>query len=102
MPSTQPPKSRRNVLSMLLGGTLATVLAPVLYVVTRYLIPPQTLPSTAIVGPESSIPAGAARAIKVGVTDAVVMRDARGAVYALDLRCTHAGCNVAWHAPEGE
>jgi Rieske Fe-S protein len=36
------------------------------------------------------------------MTDAMVMRDAGGTVYALDLRCTHAGCNVAWKAAEGE
>jgi nitrite reductase/ring-hydroxylating ferredoxin subunit len=98
-PSSPP---RRNFLSLLLGGTFAAALAPMLYVVARYLHAPKSLPSTTVVGAESEIAPETARTIKVGLADAIVMRGKDRSIYALNLRCTHAGCNVAWRAVEGK
>lgn len=88
--------SRRSTLGILLWGSLAVVAAPVLYVAARYLRPPRTPISFATAGREGEIGAGTVKIIKVGITDAAVMRDTGGELYALDLRCTHAGCNVLW------
>jgi Rieske Fe-S protein len=89
-------KPRRSFLSYLLGGTLASVLAPVAYVVARYLRIPDRLPVTVLVGPVSSIPSGTSRFVKVGMADGILFHHEDGTFEAFNLRCTHAGCNVAW------
>ena len=75
-------------------GALATVAAPALYVVARFMKPPKGMPSKAVVGKEDAIGPNDEKIVRVGTTDAIVMRDRGGKLYALDLRCTHAGCNV--------
>jgi Rieske Fe-S protein len=80
---------------MLMWGALATVAAPAIYVVARFMKPPKGMPSKAVVGRESELGPDAEKVVRVGTTDAIVMRDQGGKLYALDLRCTHAGCNVA-------
>jgi Rieske Fe-S protein len=93
------PQPRRNVLSLLVGGMLASLFAPVAYVAGRYLRRPNRMPVTLSLGPESSIQPGSARLVKLGLSDAIVLRDEEG-ITAFNLRCTHAGCNVTWHARE--
>jgi cytochrome b6-f complex iron-sulfur subunit len=56
------------------------------------------MPVTLSLGPESSIQPGSARLVKLGLADAIVIRRNDGAFAAFNLRCTHAGCNVAWQA----
>jgi cytochrome b6-f complex iron-sulfur subunit len=94
---TPPDASpRRTFLSWLLGGTLASVLAPVAYVAARYLRLPNRLPASVNLGPASSMAPGSSRIIKIGLTDAIVLRRDDGSFDAFNLRCTHAGCNVSW------
>ena len=92
--SKTPP--RRSTLGLLLWGSLAVVAAPALYVAARFLRPPRSPLSFATAGNAAVIGAGTVKIIKVGITDAAVMRNGAGEIYALDLRCTHAGCNVLW------
>jgi cytochrome b6-f complex iron-sulfur subunit len=98
--STAEPTSRRDALSTILWSTLGVVVLPILYIAGRFLKPPPPAMSMIVAGAESELGAGSARIVKVGSTDAIVMRDDAGALYALNLRCTHAGCNVRWR--EGE
>jgi cytochrome b6-f complex iron-sulfur subunit len=88
---------RRNTLGILLWGSLATVAAPTLYIAGCYLAPPRAQPAVAVAGKESEISPTTPRIIKVGATDAIVMRNTQGNLYALSLRCTHSGCTVRWH-----
>ena len=94
--NTSNEASRRDALGTLLWGSLLAVAAPGLYVAGRYLGAPRMAPASTIAGPESGIPPGGSRIVRVGSSDAIVMRGEAG-LYALDLRCTHAGCNVRWH-----
>ncbi len=92
MASSIPP--RRRFLRLLFGGSLLAVVAPAVYAITRFLSP---LPGRAIslaAGNVSAL-AGGPKQIRVGTTDALLMRDG-DAVIAFDLKCTHAGCTVAW------
>jgi cytochrome b6-f complex iron-sulfur subunit len=98
--STPGAPARRNFLSMLLGGSLAAALLPAVYVAAEYLRPARRRPAVAVVGPETEIAPDSVRTIKVGGTDAVLLRDADGTMHAMSLRCTHAGCNVRWRQTE--
>jgi cytochrome b6-f complex iron-sulfur subunit len=99
--SNSPKQSRRNTLGLILWSSLGAVALPVLYVAGRFLRPPRPQSSMAMVGKEGEIGPDAAQIVKVGMTDAVVMRDRQGELYALNLRCTHAGCNVRWRQSDG-
>jgi cytochrome b6-f complex iron-sulfur subunit len=92
-----PHAPRRSALTILLWSSLATIAAPVLYVVARFLRPPEAGPANAVAGTVAELGEHPARILKVGGADAIVMRDAHGDLYALNLRCTHAGCNVGWN-----
>lgn len=92
--------SRRDALRILWGGITAAFLAPILYIVGRYLAPPIPVGSVTVVGREDALPAGGDIVVKVGLKDAFVARRADGSLYALDLACTHAGCGVSWNRRE--
>jgi len=99
--SDSPKQSRRNTLGIILWSSLGAVVLPVLYVAGRFLRPPRPSTSMTVAGREEELATGAARIVKVGMTDAIVMRDPNGELYALNLRCTHAGCNVRWREGDG-
>ncbi|MDB5035773.1 MAG: Rieske (2Fe-2S) domain protein [Chlorobi bacterium] len=96
-----PDAPRRNAITILLWSALATIAAPVVYVAGRFIRPPAGGPATAVAGTEAELGATPAHILKVGSADAIVMRDPKGALYALNLRCTHAGCNVHWNPANG-
>lgn len=100
MPDSNRPNPRRNVLGWLLGGSVAVVVAPALYVVARYLRPVRGAPASTVVGDPGAIPAADGRIVKVGMKDAIVMPGPDESFQALSLRCTHAGCNVRWNASD--
>jgi Rieske Fe-S protein len=97
-----PKQSRRNALGAILWTSLGAVALPVLYVAGRFLRAPRPQTSMAVAGKDAELGPDAARIVKVGTTDAIVMRDAAGGLYALSLRCTHAGCNVRWRGNDGD
>src|SRR5690348_11581609 len=89
--------SRRRILQVLFGGSLAAVAAAVLYAITKFILP---LPGQIV-----SMLAGNARdpsagdpthVIKLGMNDVMLLREQDGSFVALDLKCTHAGCIVNW------
>lgn len=90
------PSSRRRILQVLFGGTLAVIAAPVLYVVTKFILPLPGQIVSAVAGNARDISAGDPRVIKLGMKDVMVMRAQDGSFMALDLKCTHAGCIVKW------
>lgn len=99
-PSAQPDSAaRRDTLGMLLWGALGIVVAPAAYVAARFVAPPAKQVSQAMAGSPAEIGAEG-RILKVGTTDAIVLRDSGNELYALDLRCTHAGCTVRWRPAE--
>ncbi len=53
-----------------------------------------------VIGSPEAITATDVRIVKVGATDAAVMRQSNGELMALDMRCTHAGCSVIWQAQD--
>lgn len=95
--SQQNGPPRRTALTTLLWGAATIVVAPAAFVAGRFLKPPRAQAAMALVGKRADIGPDDARIVKVGATDAIVMRNDGGELYALNLRCTHAGCNVRWH-----
>jgi Rieske Fe-S protein len=68
----------------------------VVYVAGRFLTPPPGPPVTVDVGSADALSDNAVRIVKVGSTDAALMRTTDGGIRAMSLRCTHAACNVNW------
>lgn len=91
----RPP--RRTALATLLWGAATIVIAPVAFVAGRFLKPPRGSVAMVVAGAPGDVGPDTVRVLKVGATDAALMRDDNGKLYALNLRCTHAGCNVGWH-----
>lgn len=101
MTNDPPVPARRSALTTMIRGGVALLAAPVLYVIGRYMTPPPPASSAVVVGRETEIGANEVRIVKVGTTDAAVMRDEHGGIVALDMRCTHAGCAVRWRQQDG-
>lgn len=94
--------TRRRILDLLLGASVLTWLASVLYPVVRYLKP---LP---LEGPSGPVLLTRADTVKlernrfaivpVGRERVLVFEDPSGTLRALDARCTHEGCTVRYVA----
>ena len=95
-PNTAEPTSRRDFLGMTCiascGATCALAAVPVV----SYLLPGEAGAATGPVAIKSGdLPEGAARIVRVGTKKVLVIRNG-GKVTAVDAKCTHLGCIVAW------
>jgi Rieske Fe-S protein len=98
--------TRRSFLDLLLGMTVLSTLASVLYPVLRYLKP---LPATGLGGPvrltRAEIDALETKRfviVPAAGTRILVFRDQKHALRALDARCTHEGCTVQYLAAQAD
>jgi Rieske Fe-S protein len=109
-PSTACPEgtapTRRSFLDLLLGMTVLSTLASVLYPVLRYLKP---LPAAGVGGPvrltRTEIDALETKRfviVPAAGTRILVFRDQKHALRALDARCTHEGCTVQYLAAQAD
>ncbi|RPH35304.1 MAG: twin-arginine translocation signal domain-containing protein, partial [Planctomycetota bacterium] len=94
-PNTEQ-SSRRDFLSKACiascGATCALTAVPVV----TYLLPGEAGAATGPVQIKSSdLPEGAARIVRVGTKKVLVIRNG-GKLTAVDAKCTHLGCIVAW------
>jgi cytochrome b6-f complex iron-sulfur subunit len=99
---TEP--TRRSFLDLLLGMTVLSTLASVLYPVLRYLKP---LPAAGPGGPvrltRAEVDALETKRfviVPAAGTRILLFRDQTHALRALDARCTHEGCTVQYVAAE--
>jgi cytochrome b6-f complex iron-sulfur subunit len=96
--------SRRTLLNVLLGGSLAGWLATALFPVLRYLSPLRESHSTN----EAELDAKAKQEVEAdgyaivpfGNERVLVLRDRQGHLHALSAKCTHEGCTVQYKADE--
>lgn len=100
---TQKP-TRRTFLDLLLGLSVVTWLASVLYPVVRYLKP---LPNAGAAGPTRLSPTELTKLNKdafvivpVSGKRVLVFQNAAQQLLAVDAKCTHEGCTVKYLASE--
>jgi thiosulfate dehydrogenase [quinone] large subunit len=103
VPETGALLTRRAALLQALGFTAAATgaLAGV-SVAARGSVPPapRRAPAGTAVADAASLAPGAAVAVSVNGTPALVIRGADGSLTAFDATCTHAGCEVGWRDGE--
>jgi cytochrome b6-f complex iron-sulfur subunit len=97
-------KTRRQFLDLLLGTAAAGTVASIFYPIIRYLTP---LPAGGPAGPVQLSDGDIAKLreakfviVPVAGKRVIVLRDGKGALRALDARCTHEGCTVQFVARE--
>jgi len=97
MPDIFISSSRRRILKILFGGSLAVIAVPTAYVLTNFILPLSGKIISMIAGNAHDLNATSSiREIKIGMKDVLVMRADDGKYSAIDLKCSHAGCTVHW------
>ena len=98
----QPDPTRRRFINWWLGTTAGAFLASVLYPVTRYLIPPEIVESTAasVTLPVKldEVKPNSGHIFKFGNRPAILVRTASGDLKAFSAVCTHLNCTVQYRA----
>jgi len=91
------PPSRRDALTVLLGGLSAAFCASAAYPVIRFLWPPaEQKERESVVGiPQEDLLAGQSRVISLRGEPVLLIRDLNKVV-ALSAQCTHLGCLVRY------
>ena len=105
--STPPfrPSSRRCLLNWLLGGSLISWVAVVLFPVLKYLKrPPEASAGnqkTLSDDEKAKIAQKGFAIVRLGTDRVIVFQDAQKILGALEAKCTHEGCTVTYKADEG-
>ena len=90
---------RRGVLNILLGGSLAALVAAALYPVVRYLIPPKVSEATlssVMAGKVSELQPNQGKIFKFGRKPGLLVRTPDGSFRAFIAICTHLDCTVQY------
>jgi len=91
--------SRRGVLNVLLGGSLAALVAAAFYPVVRYLIPPRAPEATlsaVLAGKVSELQPNQGKIFKFGRNPGLLLRAPNGEFRAFVAVCTHLDCTVQY------
>jgi cytochrome b6-f complex iron-sulfur subunit len=97
--SAVKPKSRRSVLRLLLGGSVVSVWASLIYPLVRYLVPPveaSTAANEALAGAVGELKPNSAKTFRFGSKPALLVRTADGEYRSMSAVCTHLGCTVQY------
>ena len=89
--------ARKSFLFRLLCIWASTLILPVLYVIARYIMPPQLrekILDVMMLGQVSDIPADGAKIVKFNKTPVILVKNTQGQIKAFSAVCTHLGCIV--------
>jgi Rieske Fe-S protein len=97
--------SRRKFLDWLLGTSVGGLLVAVLYPVSRYIIPPEVIESTAAtvtlpINPDD-VPPNSAEVFRFGNQPGILIRTESGEFRAFAAACTHLACIVQFRPDIG-
>ncbi|GJM44880.1 MAG: cytochrome b6-f complex iron-sulfur subunit [Gemmatimonadota bacterium] len=96
--------SRRGLLEMLLGASLAGLVTSVAYPVIRYLVPPEEAGDTGasvMVGRVEEFAPDSGRIFRFGRKPGLLIRTAEGEFRAFGATCTHLDCTVQYRPDFG-
>lgn len=103
MISSEQPTTRRNVLNYLLGTGALASLAAILYPITRFMIPPRIVESSAssvVAAKTSEVKANTGKIFKFGSKPGIVIQTPTGEFRAFSAVCTHLDCTVQYRSEE--
>jgi cytochrome b6-f complex iron-sulfur subunit len=103
MDSIESPVSRRNVLNYLLGTGAFATLAAILYPVTRFMIPPRVVESSAssvVAAKVSELKPNTGKIFRFGSKPGLVIQTPAGEYRAFSAVCTHLDCTVQYRPEE--
>lgn len=100
MPVTENANTgRRNFLTHILTGWILAVLAPLFYVIIRYIIPPklrEKILEVLNVAKISDVPVNAAKIVRFNKIPIVLVHTSANQIKAYSAVCTHLGCIVQY------
>lgn len=91
--------SRRRFIDMLLAGQFLALAAAILYPIVAYLFPgaaAEAEPAELALGPETQLPPGGSKIVKLGSRPVLVLRTPEGKLRAVSAKCTHLNCTVQY------
>ena len=97
--SSFPSPSRRSFLDFLLGASVVSTLAAILYPIFKFMSPPQVIESaesSALAGKVSELPVNSGKIFKFGSRPGIVVRSVSGELKACSAVCTHLDCIVQY------
>jgi Rieske Fe-S protein len=100
---TEQPTSRRNILNYLLGTGALASLAAILYPITRFMIPPRIVESSAssvVAAKVAEIKPNLAKIFKFGSKPGILIQTPSGEYRAFNAVCTHLDCTVQYRSDE--
>ena len=103
-PDNEVQQKKRDLLKIMLGGSLVAWLGSVLYPLLAYLKPPQQAEvevSSVRVGKLADIPKDSGQIVRFGNKPVIVVRTANGDLRAFSAVCTHLDCTVQYKRDMG-
>jgi cytochrome b6-f complex iron-sulfur subunit len=103
MMPTEQPTSRRNVLNYLLGTGALASLGAILYPITRFMIPPRIVESSAssvVAGTVAELKPNEGKIFKFGSKPGLLIQTPAGEYRAFSAVCTHLDCTVQYRSDE--
>ncbi len=103
MMPTEQPTSRRNVLNYLLGTGAFASLGAILYPITRFMIPPRIVESSAssvVAGTVAELKPNEGKIFKFGSKPGLLIQTPAGEYRAFSAVCTHLDCTVQYRSDE--
>jgi cytochrome b6-f complex iron-sulfur subunit len=92
-------RSRRNFIDTVILGWGIILLAPIVYGIARYIIPPklrEKILESMQIGKISDVPYDGAKIVKFNKTPIVLVHNKEGQIKAFSAICTHLGCLVEY------
>jgi cytochrome b6-f complex iron-sulfur subunit len=96
--------TRRDLLNVLLGGSLAGLVGILLYPILRFVVPPReegAETSSVVAATARELPPGTRKLFRFGSQTAIVLRTQTGELRALSAVCTHLQCLVQYRPDLG-
>ena len=101
--NTAPPSSRRNFIGRALLAWFTIVLAPMVYGLLQYILPPvirERVIESLRVSRLSEIPPKSAKVFRLNKKPVIVVNAGDGQLRAFSAVCTHLGCIVEYRGEE--